>query len=297
MEMNLFAQKVVNALNEKFDGQYTFDSQDVLKTNGINLRGIYAQVEDGITPVVYIDKYLLDYRMGKGFDVITAEIASEYLEAMRIAPVRFDEDQLLDGDRARSKLLAKLVNYDLNKEMLQSVPHRRIDDYAIIPIMDIDYGNGTGEVKFTKEQFEKFGWDENEVIDEAFNRTVTECPAVISYMSELAFGMGDSANLLKEDIEGAVEGLLVVTNTTSCDGAIALYYPEVKEWFDQHINGDFYIIPSSIHEVLIIPNGKGADISSLTAMLLSVNGAMVADNEVLGTRALRYDKKAGCFVS
>lgn len=79
----------------------------------------------------------------------------------------------------------------------------------------------------------------------------------------------------------------IVTNNASC-GAIALFYRGAMERFAQLI-GNFFVIPSSTEEVILMPEG---DPTRINKMIRGTN-AYVEDNLVLDNHAYFFNKETG----
>jgi hypothetical protein len=77
-------------------------------------------------------------------------------------------------------------------------------------------------------------------------------------------------------------------------GAGVIFYPNMlKELADYH-ESDLFIIPSSVHETLIIPDTNMImDIESLRDMICEVNRTAVADEEILSDNLYVYDRENG----
>ena len=93
---------------------------------------------------------------------------------------------------------------------------------------------------------------------------------------------------LKED------PILVVTNRARLNGAVSIFYPGMMKLIGENI-GDFFVLPSSIHEVLILPDDGFYDYLSLQEMVQSINMFEVAEEEQLSNKVYRYSVKTGVF--
>lgn len=71
-------------------------------------------------------------------------------------------------------------------------------------------------------------------------------------------------------------------------GAKAILYPNVVEKIADKFHGDFYILPSSIHELLIYEGGKGANNEYLVNMVREINSTQVAPEEQLSDNVYHY---------
>ena len=87
--------------------------------------------------------------------------------------------------------------------------------------------------------------------------------------------------------EGPAE-LYVLSGRTPQFGAAALFYPDTAAWIAQKVGGDYYVLPSSVHEVLILPDDGRQDAAELAVLVREINREMVSPAERLGDRVLFY---------
>ncbi len=88
--------------------------------------------------------------------------------------------------------------------------------------------------------------------------------------------------------------LYVVSVESGLHGAAAIAYPDFHDKVSEKVSGNFYVIPSSVNEVLIISD-KAADARGLNDMIREVNSTMVSPEERLSDQCLHYDAKARVF--
>ena len=292
MTFTEFANKVAEEVGKRLPEYDGFIIEDVNKVNVGQLKGLAAKIEDGAVPIIYLEKYYYDFKSGKSLVDICDELAKEYKEADRqVVP----NDRLLEPEYVRDNLIVKLLSYDLNKNLLDNYIYRKVDDYIIVPFVEIDFGDHLGEVKFTSEHFKSFGFDTDEVIDEAIARTQKRYPAVLNSVGDKLQAWNDDVTNYLESDETPEDGLLVLTNTRSMEGAVALYYPGVLKKVGELL-GDFYLIPSSINEFLVVKKIPIFNKQMLTKTVLDVNKSLVSETEWLGERVLEYSTISHCFV-
>jgi len=88
-----------------------------------------------------------------------------------------------------------------------------------------------------------------------------------------------------------VPQLMVLTNDQALYGAGALFYPGQLDTIASQIGSDYFVIPSSIHEVLILPDDGTIDRHAIESMIQEVNMTAVAPEERLSDHAYHYDAK------
>lgn len=146
----------------------------------------------------------------------------------------FSLEQLTDYGRVKDKLTLQLVPQKGNEKILQDVPHRDMEDLALI--YRIDLGGGATATIHNKTLAE-YGITEEQLHDDAIRSAAELHPANIATMSEM-LGMPDMGG----------PALYVATNDNGIFGASVVAYPGMLEEAAQRLQGDYYILPSSIHE-------------------------------------------------
>ena len=103
----------------------------------------------------------------------------------------------------------------------------------------------------------------------------------------------DKENLLDRDAPLAPEevgGMYVLTNSTGSLGAAALFYPDVKEKAAELLGSDYYILPSSTHEVILVPDTAGINPKELCEMVKQANRTVVDEKDILSDNVYHYSR-------
>lgn len=139
-------------------------------------------------------------------------------------------------------------------------------------------------------------YDMKKVHKVAMENTPRIYPAILSDIKDIIFGSmfdkdttKDMFGELKEDNGGS--GIFVLSNKSQHLGASALYYPGIKEKIAEILKGDYYVLPSSVHETIIVPKSEEVDMGELKRIVKNANKSVVEDGEILSERILFYDSK------
>ena len=89
--------------------------------------------------------------------------------------------------------------------------------------------------------------------------------------------------------------MYVASNKERIHGAGVIAYPEFMEEAAKRLGGDFYVLPSSIHEVILIPDTPDVSVLELQGIVQSVNVEQVAPEERLSDHIYHYDSKEKLF--
>ena len=136
---------------------------------------------------------------------------------------------------------------------------------------------------------EMMGRDKNDVFRQALNDSWRIDTPVLHSMQEKLFG--DPDNLLETgaDMRGITD-MYILSNNSGIHGAAALFYPEVQERIAEVVGQNYYALPSSTEEFIIVPEEVGMSPRDLTAMVRDANRTVVSPAEKLSDNVLKSEK-------
>ena len=265
------------------------DVNEVTKNNGMILQGLTIRDENvNIAPTIYVNDAYENFLKGESIEDIAAGIINTY-ESHK-APQSISVEFFTDFDQVKDRLAMKIVNAEKNAEMLEGCPHFEFGDLAAIFQVQVDsneFGNATITVK--NEHMEMWGVDAQTLMDHARENMEEKQPVHIQSMMEVLMGMmgGD----VPEEMMGMPEPpMYVMTNETKINGAAAMIFTDKLQEFAEQHDTSFFILPSSVHEILLIPANEEMDVKNLTDMVREVNDTQVSPDEVLSYNVYFYDK-------
>lgn len=273
----------------------------VIKNNGTELDGINI-VEKGvnITPTIYLNDFYLQYLKGKSIEDIVDEIFVIHNNTKK-SKIVFDVEKFADFKSIKGSIFYKVINYGKNVKLLEDVPHKKVLDLAVVFYLLIkqeDDVNATALIH--NNHLKTWGVTENEVYKEAVINTprmfASEIKPLSCMLGEMAGNKEEE--LSKEDYESMIlsskySELYVLTNSCRINGAACIFYDTVLEKFANLIDEDLFILPSSIHEVIILPKSNEYDKKKLVQMVREVNAEGVAAEEILSDNVYEYNRKDG----
>lgn len=304
--------------------------REILKNNNVKLKAI-SVVKKGepATPTIYLENYYLDYKNGRTIKNICYEIYETYLRSMNHFKMDIDIKDISDFEKIKNIIYYKIINYEMNQSLLAKIPHFKFLDLAIVfYIMVSKDEEGQATALINNQHIA--GWEitPEELRDIAFENTWNKFPAVIRRMEDIVSEMilndilGDEAwtegydesqdtisedteygdytygelkGIVKEEVENLkVEGLnmYVMSNRMKIHGATCITYPNAVRDFAIEHNCDVYIIPSSVHEVILIPDAK-CSIETINDLIRDVNRRQLDPVEVLSDHVYVYRLETG----
>lgn len=257
----------------------------VKKNNGVSKAGLsIREDEHDVSPLLYLDGYYIHYQNGELLENIIRNIRADYDKKVQMAAVKIPN--LQEFENIRGRVIYRLVNYEKNKEILEDCPHIRLYDLAVtfrwVARID-DVGVSTSLI--TNKQVKEWGVSVNDLVLAARQNTPRLFPAQIIDMEEMLAGMV-SFILYPSTIP-----MYILTNKQELNGASALLYGDILKDFANKKGADMYILPSSIHEVIMVPADRINDPTKLLSIVHDANTTVVSIGDVLSDSVYYYDRK------
>ncbi|MCI8569745.1 MAG: hypothetical protein HFJ11_07240 [Bacilli bacterium] len=222
-----------------------------------------------------------------------AKLAEKGMEIKEIPKA----DKVLVYGKAKEYLCVRIVNTKANRKRLTQMPHQELEDLSLTLALcfPLDGRREDGSMEVTDELMGIWGMEEETLFQQAWGNMERRQPPVLQDMGAM-FGMADPRNLLAggADFPHKPEGqMFVLTNQGMRYGASALACPGVMEKISRLFPEGFYILPSSIHEVLIVPKDGELVPKELGNLVREVNQIEVSSDEVLSDRVYEFDREKG----
>lgn len=293
MNFNVFAETVVRELKKTMGERFQITTTVVKKNNGVELLGIVVQ-EEGLntSPTVYINDFYENYKEGTAVPKIVEALA-RILHQSRI-PEEVNLSDFLDFETAKEQISVRLIHYEKNKKLLLDTPWRPVCNLALVCYYTVQqspfYGKASILVK--NEHLEKWGITDKDLFAEALVNTPVRYPASIEPIEELIFRnwADEKKEKLREELQSDQVRipLFVLSNRQRLQGAVCMFYPGVLKQFAGRIGRNLYILPSSVHEVLLLPDQGDRNRQELLRMVTEINENCVADCEILADSIYYY---------
>ena len=260
---------------------------EVTKNNGVVLTGLTI-MENGsnIAPNIYLDGYYEMYQSGTDMTQIKNMIRDEYLRAVPNTH-EFDKIMYTDKNYIYDNVYLRAVNYERNKGNL-GVFDRKLDmalEYRVLAKLD---GSNIASFKLDKNILTTIDLDMGIVRSRAMENTKLLFPGEIVSMAEK---LGMLGMVGEQDIPGMPQ-MYICSNVRGVNGATAMFYEElIYDFAAEHNDCSFYILPSSVHEVIFIPDSECYDSKELQDMVKQINKEVVSNDEILSDSVYKYDGK------
>lgn len=271
------------------------------KNNGVVLTGVTFKMPDQkIAPVIYMEPFYEDIKRGESIEKVMENIADCFMANYEYQEISGGIN-FLDYESVKDYIEPALINTKANQKALSQMPHEKMEDLSIIykVVFPSAGENGRASLKITNEMAELWGVQSQELHETALANGVRRHPAVLQDMDtiirEIYFHDEAAENLLNQAETIHYGEMFVLSNADRMDGAAVLTYPDLLKRVDEKFDGGFYILPSSIHECLVVPKRQGISPKKLGETVREVNATEVDRQEILSDRVYEFDRERNCL--
>lgn len=273
---------------------------NVTKNNNHSLTGIVLSVPDSnMSPTIYLNGIYHKY-VHKDFelDECVRNVAEDYLGNL-LSEKNFDIRHVLNYENAHDKIMPRLVSSENNDAFLNEIPHRIMDGLAVVyylPVSDLDEKGCSASIRIHNGIMKEWGVTEDELYAASVANLMTNVEAKFQSMREILletyFNIGEEIDerWAAEYLPAEDAGMYVLTNRDKFFGAAMLLNHNVMDEIVERI-GEFYILPSSVHETIFLKKDVAPSLEILAGMVNDVNMTEVDVEEKLSDRVFLYDSK------
>lgn len=283
-----FITNVINHFEAQFDDDTTVQLQTIAKNNGTFLDAlVITNSSINISPTIYLNPYYHRLLDGVSFEDICDDILDTYQAHMPKESI--DISFFTDFDQVRERIIYKLVNYKQNQDLLDKIPHYRYLDFAItfhclLNSSSEDYAT----IQIYNKHLDYWGISDNELYELAKANTPKLLPPRLENMINII------SHLLPEDCEeDELCPMYILSNQSRLNGASCILYDGLLQSISDRFDKDLVVIPSSIHETLLLPIEGIDSLDEYTAMIKEVNETQLTDEEVLSDHAYFFSREQG----
>lgn len=288
MNYQSFISSVKERIEALLESHVSVNIHTTLKNNNKERIGITISNQDtNIFPTIYLEEYYTQYLAGRSISDIADNIVNIYHEVK--FETSWDIDQIQIFDQAKSKIAYKLIHFEKNRTLLNDIPFIPFHDLAIVFYLLIqNTERGSASILVTNTLLHS--WDI--CLSELYQIASLNTPRLLSAELLPMYAMiQELSGDYSESEDNKESYMYVLTNTQRYFGAACILYSRVLEDISNQLDEDFYILPSSIHETIILPVSKSSSRDVLDEMIAEINRTQVADEEVLSDHAYYYSRK------
>ena len=263
--------------------------------------GLRVQKNDcSVAPLIYLDEHFRQYKNG---NTTLSSIVKYVVKQSRKKSPCVDIQQYLIYENIRKNVVYRLVNTESNRDLLEDIPHLEFLDLSIIfrcTVAQEDIGPASILIHNVHMKL----WDIT--IQELYQDAVMNTPRLEEYeiksMTEVMREIMTEENSDGSDQDACMEEfsdsmpLYVLSNKNRIEGAGCMLYPDLMKNLSEKIRSSFYIIPSSVHECLLLPTKEDVQGEEIRNMIKEINDTQVSIEERLSYSLYYYDKDEGRII-
>lgn len=297
MDFSEFMEKIKEAVEDRLGTGVVMTEDTVRKNNGVVFRTLMIRKKEPEEVVEIVPNFRMDplyeaFQNGeKDIGTIAGALCDAFME--RCPDIRFDMSRFMDFDSVKDRIIYRLVSYEKNRDMLLDVPYKTCLDLAVVYYVFLgDVGDeAQGTILINNRHMGLWKTDLESIHALAEKNT----PAIMKYRLRsmwdvLPFEKDDDAS--EPDVHGNADPF-ILSNQSGVGGASCILYPELLKGIADCWNRDLVILPSSIHETLLLPREDDMDAEQLNAIIREVNRECVASDEYLSDHAYLYVRTSG----
>lgn len=289
-----FKITLVDSLKDWFPAGTVFNVRKIIKTNDTILDGlVISEKARNISPTIYLNSYYSDLTSGSySYDEIVLRVLDEYREN-RLSK-NFDTDDFTDFSRSKSHIIFRVINTKRNSALLSDVPNIPFLDLSIVFAYLVNGGtslscpDSMASILIHNSHINCWGITKEDLLALAKENTPKLLPEYFDTLDTVITSL-----MGFNPYEGCEERvpMYILTNERKTNGAAVIIYSDLLKNISKKLDSDLYVLPSSIHEVLIVPSKVAITKTILDKMVIDVNTTEVAENEILSDHAYFYSRK------
>ena len=291
MTIKEFSGNMKKAVENILGEGYSIEEALIDKNNGVQLDALVIRAPGmNIAPTIYLRSYYENYEDGESLQEGAARLAEDYRKAM--PEDGFDVSFYEDYECVKKGLSYKLISAERNAELLMNIPYVPFLDLAIVFYYAFEKsGLPDGSILIKNKHMEMWGVSTEQLMKDARENAPKSLPGICRDMWSVLERIypGKAEEVIPEN--EPVLPMYVLSNSRMINGAAAMLYPDILHNLSETLKSDLYIIPSSVHEVIVFARNMADDEKSLREMIRTVNQTQLEPQDVLSDSLYFYDRK------
>lgn len=289
MKFEEFVEEIIENMQKRVPENYLVQVQNICKNNDLKLTGLTIGDQNlNIYPTIYLEEFYKKYEEGVSFETITDIIWNTYCQN---APKgNWDTSRFIEWRNVKDIICPKIINYGANRELLNSVPYRKVCDLAVVYYAVVDIcENGVASILLRNEHLKLWGKTEADLYELALENYRRIFSITSRNLDDIILELMNC----KEDIsfdENTIVPMIVVTNKKKLNGAAAILFPDELQKIADKIGADLYILPSSVHEIILLSTDNTMTVDELKETVRFVNSNELRQEEVLSDNVYLFDR-------
>ena len=285
---------VANCIRNVYQEEVLVEYSVSTKNNGVQMEGLMLRKKgENLAPNFYLNEQFEEWTKGeKSLHDIVTNICHVFEEELQHNK-HLAETICFKWDVMKENIFLRLVNRDKNIQLLEKVPYVEFMDLAVVYFYSIDISEEVkGTVVLTTEHQKLLGVTKEELHQKAEENTKKFRPIKVYQMDDLITIVAQKLGIDKLELNMEQNFMYILSNESNMFGAIGMFFKEEIEQLAEQRNCNFYILPSSIHEVILVLDNQRIALEKFVEMVRDINATQVKETEILSDSVYYYDKTA-----
>ena len=296
MDIEKFAEVIKDSVKKRLGKDYQVTICNMNKNNCVAYIGLSVKKNgQSVAPVVYLNEHFQHYTKGNG---TLPEIADYIAGTVKMESPRIDIQKFLNYESVKGKVVYRVINTERNKELLEDLPHIEYMDLSIIfKVLVSQNYQGVASILVHNVHMKLWDITVEELYKDAEENTQKLEKYELKSMEKVMREIMETENPDEYNPDECMEGfagsvpMYVLSNRSKIEGSSCMLYPDVIMNFSDAVDKDLYIIPSSIHELLLLPTQNKDDGEQIKKMIQEINDTQVKPEEILSNSLYYYNRE------
>ena len=296
-----FIYEVCGRLKDKLGEDYIVYPEEVIKSNDTIMKGVMitkSKTSKKTVPIIYLEEYYKKYKATNDIDGCVESIIKMYKEAIH---KNMDEMiiDVFDWNKVSSRIYPIIMSKKMNSKLLKNLVYTTYLDFAVCYTIRLnelveDTDEAIVSIRVRDDMLDRWGINEDELHNKALENMKYDgynIKSMATVIKELMFNCDGNCDCPIEEIENVESEMYVLTNRSKIRGATGILNQELLEQFAEQFNSNYYILPSSVHEVILLIEEESMDVGELNEMVRQINEDQVPREDVLEDHVYYYDRE------
>ena len=296
MDFEEFKNELMELVTQELDNRgienisLRFDT--INSPDGQNERMVVSVGDSKMSMAFRLKEIYRDIEYGEEMDHAVDRICNTIKESISVIETKEEGVKafITDYEQVKDNTYLRLVPGD--SPILSEAPHKKVEDMALvvsIALVNFSDENGKSVVVVTKPLMEMYGIDEKQLFADAERNSLQYEPVVFTPLGQMIKDLIKAENLPDPADEGIIA--YIATNRSGFHGASVVSYPDFCKEASETLGGSFYLIPSSVHEFILIKDDGTPKAKDLNRMIKNVNETVLEPRDFLSDQCYHYDAK------
>lgn len=292
MMFEQFQYQVLDDMKNRFPDM-SIELREVTKLQGQSYKGLCVRAEGECSAAsINLQSFFNQLEEGTSFKKVMDEIVDFVLKGYEQRP-RIDLQEFMNYEKMKESLTMQMIPIKGNESKLEEIPHKVIEDMATVYRLEIDRSEDRiSSALITNSMLQSYGITQEQLHEDALEVSVKTYPASLRNMTDVIKEMMDDIAFLIPDEPSP---MWIASIEGGINGAVAIQYPGFLDNAAKQLGGDFFVLPSSVHETLFVADDGSIPLERLEEMVRDVNLTDVSIEDRLSNSVFHYDSEAHIF--